>query len=87
MVCPTFFAGSIGLPAPPGPLPKPALSLIKTPGSGLRIGIIHARWNTKIIDALLAGTKKALAQAGVKEENIVTQSVPGSYELPFAVKQ
>lgn len=56
-------------------------------GSGLRIGIVHARWNTKIIDALLAGTKKALAAAGVKEENIVTQSVPGSYELPFAVKQ
>ncbi|KAF1974086.1 Lumazine synthase [Bimuria novae-zelandiae CBS 107.79] len=56
-------------------------------GSGLRIGIIHARWNTKIIDALLDGTKKALKQAGVKDENIVLQSVPGSYELPYAVKQ
>ncbi|KAF1845684.1 6,7-dimethyl-8-ribityllumazine synthase-like protein [Cucurbitaria berberidis CBS 394.84] len=56
-------------------------------GSGLRIGIIHARWNTTLIDALLDGTKKALAQAGVKEENIVIQSVPGSYELPYAVKQ
>ncbi|KAF2683408.1 6,7-dimethyl-8-ribityllumazine synthase [Lentithecium fluviatile CBS 122367] len=56
-------------------------------GSGLRIGIVHARWNTKIIDALLVGAKKALAKAGVKRENIVTQSVPGSYELPYAVKQ
>ncbi|KAF2111337.1 6,7-dimethyl-8-ribityllumazine synthase-like protein [Lophiotrema nucula] len=56
-------------------------------GSGLRIGIIHARWNTVIIDALLSGTKKALADAGVKSENIVIQSVPGSYELPYAVKQ
>lgn len=56
-------------------------------GSGLRIGIIHARWNTKIIDALLDGTKKALATSGVKDENIVIQSVPGSYELPYAVKQ
>ncbi|KAJ4370585.1 lumazine synthase [Neocucurbitaria cava] len=56
-------------------------------GSGLRIGIIHARWNTTLIDALLDGTKKALAQAGVKDENIVIQSVPGSYELPYAVKQ
>jgi len=56
-------------------------------GSGLRIGIVHARWNTKIIDALLHGTKTALAQAGVKDENIVVQSVPGSYELPYAVKQ
>ncbi|KAF2793837.1 6,7-dimethyl-8-ribityllumazine synthase, partial [Melanomma pulvis-pyrius CBS 109.77] len=56
-------------------------------GSGLRIGIVHARWNTAIIDALLSGTKKALADAGVKPENISVQSVPGSYELPYAVKQ
>lgn len=56
-------------------------------GSGLRIGIVHARWNTTIIDALLSGTKKALADAGVKPENISVQSVPGSYELPYAVKQ
>jgi 6,7-dimethyl-8-ribityllumazine synthase len=56
-------------------------------GSSLRIGIVHARWNTKIIDALLEGTKKKLKEAGVKDENIVVQSVPGSYELPYAVKQ
>ncbi|KAF2034685.1 Lumazine synthase [Setomelanomma holmii] len=56
-------------------------------GSALRIGIVHARWNTKIIDALLHGTKKALKDAGVKDENIVVQTVPGSYELPYAVKQ
>ncbi|KAF2262535.1 6,7-dimethyl-8-ribityllumazine synthase-like protein [Lojkania enalia] len=56
-------------------------------GSGLRIGIVHARWNATIIDALLDGTKKALADAGVQEKNIVIQSVPGSYELPYAVKQ
>lgn len=57
------------------------------PGSGLRIGIVHARWNTKIIDALLEGTKNSLKAAGVKDENITIQSVPGSYELPYAVKQ
>ncbi|KAK8197493.1 6,7-dimethyl-8-ribityllumazine synthase [Phyllosticta capitalensis] len=56
-------------------------------GSNLRIGILHARWNTKIIDALLAGAKKELAAAGVKSENIVIQDVPGSYELPFAVQR
>ncbi|KAF1836601.1 6,7-dimethyl-8-ribityllumazine synthase [Decorospora gaudefroyi] len=56
-------------------------------GSALRIGIIHARWNTKIIDALLQGAKSKLKEAGVKEENVVVQSVPGSYELPYAVKQ
>jgi 6,7-dimethyl-8-ribityllumazine synthase len=64
-----------------------ALVDTRSVGSELRIGIVHARWNTKIIDALLDGTKKALKDAGVKEENIVVQSVPGSYEMPYAVKQ
>ncbi|KAF2222371.1 6,7-dimethyl-8-ribityllumazine synthase [Elsinoe ampelina] len=56
-------------------------------GSELRIGIVHARWNAQIIDALLDGTKKSLSAAGVKSENIVLQSVPGSYELPYAVQR
>jgi 6,7-dimethyl-8-ribityllumazine synthase len=56
-------------------------------GSNLRIGIVHARWNTTIIDALISGAKKSLAAAGVKEEDIVVESVPGSYELPLAVQR
>ena len=75
--------------APINPAPTTANKVTDTSykGSGLRIGIVHARWNTKIIDALLEGTKRKLKEAGVKDENIVTQSVPGSYELPYAVKQ
>lgn len=60
--------------------------MIRT-GSGLRIGIVNARWNTEIIDALLKGTLKSLHAAGVKDENITIQTVPGSYELPYAAKQ
>ncbi|KAK5123931.1 hypothetical protein LTR85_002128 [Meristemomyces frigidus] len=56
-------------------------------GTNLRVGIVHARWNTKIIDALLQGTRKSLKAAGVKDENIVIQTVPGSYELPYAVQR
>ncbi|GAD98507.1 DMRL synthase family protein [Paecilomyces variotii No. 5] len=56
-------------------------------GTGLRVAIVHARWNTAIIDPLIAGAKKTLLAAGVAEENIVLQSVPGSYELPFAVQR
>ncbi|GAM89197.1 hypothetical protein ANO11243_072340 [Dothideomycetidae sp. 11243] len=56
-------------------------------GSELRIGIVHARWNTQIIDALISGTKKSLTAAGVKPENITVQTVPGSYELPYAVQR
>ena len=64
-------------------LTNSALSL----GSSLRIAIVHARWNREIISALVAGAKKSLLASGVKEENIVIQDVPGSYELPFAVQR
>lgn len=59
----------------------------KHDGSGLRIGIIHARWNMSIIEPLLEGTVKKLLEAGVKQSNIVVQSVPGSWELPIAVQR
>jgi len=59
----------------------------KHDGSALRIGIVHARWNTTIIEPLLAGAKSKLVAAGVKESNIVVQSVPGSWELPIAVSK
>ncbi|RFU25483.1 hypothetical protein B7463_g10856, partial [Scytalidium lignicola] len=67
------------------------MSTIKGPGqaqqhdgSDLRIGIVHARWNTTIINPLLKGVKKQLLESGVKETNIILQSVPGSWELPIA---
>ncbi|RYP92494.1 hypothetical protein DL770_001360 [Monosporascus sp. CRB-9-2] len=56
-------------------------------GSGLRIGIVHARWNSSIIEPLLKGTVDKLLACGVKESNIVVQSVPGSWELPIAVQR
>ena len=58
--------------------------LTKKDGSKLRIGIVHARWNDAIIRALLEGAIDQLKQFGVLDENIVIQSVPGSFELPFA---
>lgn len=56
-------------------------------GSGLRIGIVHARWNAEIIDPLLEGTKAKLLSCGVPESNIVVESVPGSWELPIGVQR
>lgn len=56
-------------------------------GSALRIGIVHARWNPTIIEPLVQGAKEKLLGCGVKESNIVVQSVPGSWELPFAVQR
>ncbi|KAI9818188.1 MAG: hypothetical protein M1827_000813 [Pycnora praestabilis] len=56
-------------------------------GSALRIGIVHARWNTSIIEPLVTGALKSLAAAGVQRQNTVVQSVPGSWELPIAVQR
>ncbi|KAI3625272.1 hypothetical protein CBS9595_000633 [Malassezia furfur] len=62
-----------------GPAPAPS----SFPGSEkLRIGIVHARWNKEIIDALVAGAVQSLQKAGVPTENILIESVPGSWELP-----
>ncbi|KAK9366641.1 6,7-dimethyl-8-ribityllumazine synthase [Lipomyces kononenkoae] len=54
-------------------------------GTDLRIGIVHARWNSAVIGPLVSGAKERMLALGVKEENITIESVPGSYELPFAV--
>ncbi|KAM0752460.1 Lumazine synthase [Meredithblackwellia eburnea MCA 4105] len=56
----------------------------KFDGSPLRILIVHARWNEPIISPLVKGTVDTLLASGVKKENIVIQTVPGSYELPLA---
>lgn len=56
-------------------------------GSQLRIAIIHARWNSTIIEPLVAGAKATLLKRGVKEQNIVIDSVAGSWELPIAVQR
>jgi 6,7-dimethyl-8-ribityllumazine synthase len=50
-------------------------------GRGLRVAIIHARWNEAIVDRLLEGAHRGLAALGVTD--IIVESVPGSFELPF----
>lgn len=52
----------------------------------MRIGILHARWNATIIDALVKGAIARLRELGVKEENIIVESVPGSFELPYGTR-
>lgn len=56
----------------------------KYDGAPFRIAVVHTRWNTAVIEPLVAGVVKTLKAQGVKPENIVVKSVPGSYELPFA---
>jgi 6,7-dimethyl-8-ribityllumazine synthase len=59
-------------------------SPVQYDGSSLRVAIVHARWNATVIDALVTGAVAKLKERGVKENNIIIQSVPGSFELPLA---
>jgi 6,7-dimethyl-8-ribityllumazine synthase len=56
-------------------------------GSSLRIAIVHSRWNKSVIDALIAGAVRKIKEYKVKEDNIIIQSVPGSFELPLACQR
>lgn len=64
-----------------------ALSSRKTDGKGLRVAIVHAKWNTEIVGSLVAGCKKELLESGVAEHDIVVLEVSGSYELPYAASR
>lgn len=55
---------------------------ISTDGSGLRVAVVAASWHTTVMDGLLAGARRALAEAGVTAVREVR--VPGTFELPVA---
>lgn len=50
--------------------------------TGIRIGVVAASWHAVVMDGLLAGALRALAEAGVQDPAVVR--VPGSFELPVA---
>ncbi|MGE0789316.1 MAG: 6,7-dimethyl-8-ribityllumazine synthase [Sandaracinaceae bacterium] len=54
---------------------------------GARFAIVTARFNHFVVDRLLEGAFDAFARHGVADDAIVTAKVPGSYEVPFAVKR
>ena len=55
---------------------------LRTDGAGLRVVVVAASWHTVVMDGLLAGARRALADAGVADVRVVR--VPGSFELPVA---
>ena len=54
---------------------------------GGRYGIVVARFNSFVVEALLEGAVDALVRHGVKRDDIEIIRVPGAWELPVAVKQ
>jgi 6,7-dimethyl-8-ribityllumazine synthase len=55
-------------------------------GADLSVGIVAARFNETLVDALLARVQAGLAAAGVKPRRITVARVPGSHELPVAAQ-
>ncbi|MDC7122717.1 6,7-dimethyl-8-ribityllumazine synthase [Cellulomonas fimi] len=51
-------------------------------GTGLRVTVVAASWHTTVMDGLLAGAHRALADANVTDVRVVR--VPGTFELPVA---
>jgi 6,7-dimethyl-8-ribityllumazine synthase len=55
---------------------------ISVDGSGLRVAVVAASWHPTVMDGLVAGALRGLAECGVPEPTLVR--VPGSFELPVA---
>jgi 6,7-dimethyl-8-ribityllumazine synthase len=51
--------------------------------SSMRFGLVVSEWNPNITGKLMEGAIHTLKKHGVKDENILVQMVPGSFELTF----
>ena len=58
-----------------------------TDGRGRRVGIVVSRFNGEIGEGLLAGALRALAEAGVADDDVLVVSVPGALETPLALQR
>jgi len=56
-------------------------------GIGRRVGVVRSRFNPGIGDLMLAGTLRALKEAGVADRNITVATVPGALETPLALQR
>jgi 6,7-dimethyl-8-ribityllumazine synthase len=56
-------------------------------GTGLKIGIVVARFNEFITSKLLNGALDALNRHGVNENDIEVAWVPGAFEIPLIAKK
>jgi 6,7-dimethyl-8-ribityllumazine synthase len=64
-------------------VPKPSPMSIP---SDARIAIVAARFNSQIVDELLAGCRKRLKELKLGQAKLQVHHVPGAFELPLAAK-
>ena len=56
-------------------------------GKGMRIAIVAARFNQFVVDKLLDGALRTLAECGVRPEDVDVVRVPGAFEIPLAARR
>ncbi len=56
--------------------------ILTVDATGIRVAIVASSWHQRVMDGLVAGAQRALADAGVVDAPLVR--VPGSFELPVA---
>lgn len=61
---------------------KEGAPVIRPDGTGLRVAVVAASWHERIMDGLLDGARRGLAEAGVQDVEVVR--VPGTFELSVA---
>jgi 6,7-dimethyl-8-ribityllumazine synthase len=52
--------------------------------AGLRVAVISAAFNRRIVEGLEAGAREALGEMGARPEDVEVVPVPGAFELPLA---
>jgi 6,7-dimethyl-8-ribityllumazine synthase len=65
----------------------PARIAPSTRAPGRRVAIVMSRFNPAVGDGLLNGALRALADAGVADEDIRIATVPGALETPLALQR
>lgn len=61
---------------------KAGAPTLSVDAAGLRVAVIASSWHDTIMDGLIEGARRGLAEAGVTE--VTELRVPGSFELPVA---
>jgi len=56
-------------------------------GAGRKFGIVASRFNSRIVDPLVAGAVDCLLRHGVVAEDIRLVRVPGAWEIPGALEE
>lgn len=58
---------------------------LRVDAAGARVAIVASSWHDEVMDGLVAGAERALAEAGVTDVTLVR--APGSFELPIIAQR